>query len=128
MARRRPAQDFDHFKGLFETCHAQLRDGTRKLLPFRNPQQTTEGSFFVLNGVLVYVAHIGERRQDATGDSNARMRCIFENALSPTYSCAPWRVSSTKMGSGSLSPRQLLENAWSSSRIHPWGSFMYCGP
>lgn len=39
-----------------------------------------EGSFFVLNGTLVYIAHIGERRQDATGDSNARMRCIFENA------------------------------------------------
>lgn len=80
IARRRPCPDFDAFEGLFADCHADLRSGVRKLLPFRNPQQITEGSFFVLSGVLVYIAHIGERRQDATGDSNARMRCIFENA------------------------------------------------
>jgi hypothetical protein len=80
MARRKPCPDFDKFEALFFGCHADLRKGDRKLLPFKNPQQITEGSFFVLNGVLVYIAHIGERIQDATGDSNARMRCIFENA------------------------------------------------
>lgn len=79
MARRKPAPDFDNYKQLFVDCHADLRNGTRTLLPFRNPQQITEGSFFVLSGVLVFVAHIGERRQDATGDTNARTRCIFEN-------------------------------------------------
>ena len=36
IARRRPAEDFDHFKHLFEDCHAGLRAGRRKLLPFRN--------------------------------------------------------------------------------------------
>lgn len=80
IARRAPCPDFDQFEPLFSECHADIRTGARKLLPFKNPQQITQGSFFVLNGVLVYIAHIGERRQDATGDSNARMRCIFENA------------------------------------------------
>lgn len=80
IARRTPCPDFDKFEPLFAECHADLRTGVRRLLPFKNPQQITQGSFFVLNGVLVYIAHIGERRQDATGDSNARMRCIFENA------------------------------------------------
>lgn len=79
IARRTPCADFDKFEPMFAECHADLRTGVRRLLPFKNPQQITQGSFFVLNGVLVYVAHIGERRQDATGDSNARMRCIFEN-------------------------------------------------
>ena len=80
IARRKPCPDFEKFEGLFRDCHADLRRGVRTLLPFKNPQQITEGSFFVLNGVMVYIAHIGERRQDSTGDSNARMRCIFENA------------------------------------------------
>lgn len=79
VARRTPCPDFELFEPLFARCHAEIRTGARKLLPFKNPQQIKQGSFFVLNGVLVYVAHIGERRQDATGDSNARMRCIFEN-------------------------------------------------
>jgi hypothetical protein len=80
VAQRQPCEDFDEFKALFTECHTDLRTGIRKLLPFKNPQQISEGSFFVLKGVLVYVARIGERLQDATGDSNARLRCIFENA------------------------------------------------
>ena len=79
IARRAPCSDFERFAPLFAQCHAEIRTGARRLLPFKNPQQIKEGSFFVQSGVLVYIAHIGERRQDATGDSNARMRCIFEN-------------------------------------------------
>lgn len=79
IARRAPCPDFELFEPLFARCHAEIRSGARQLLPFKNPQQIKEGSFFVQSGVLVYIAHIGERRQDATGDSNARMRSIFEN-------------------------------------------------
>lgn len=79
VASRQPAKDFESFQPLFATCHAELRRGIRDLVPFKNPQQIGVGSFFVLNGVLLYVAAVGERLQDATGDSNARLRCVFEN-------------------------------------------------
>ncbi|HEV2755211.1 MAG TPA: GIY-YIG nuclease family protein [Actinomycetota bacterium] len=79
VASRKPADDFDDFEPLFRQCHEELRAGVRDLVPFKNPQQMGEGSFFVLNGVLVYIAQVGEKIQDATGDSNARLRCIFEN-------------------------------------------------
>lgn len=79
VASRQPAADFEKFEPLFVACHADLRRGSRDLVPFKNPQQIGVGSFFVLNGVLLYVAEVGERLQDATGDSNARLRCVYEN-------------------------------------------------
>jgi hypothetical protein len=80
IAQRRPAVDFDQFEPLFKQCHAELRVGGRKLLPFRNPSEIEKGKFFVLNGVLLYVAEIGEAEfAKSNKGNNARTRCIFEN-------------------------------------------------
>lgn len=79
IARRRPAEDFDRYEDLFKDCHAGLRAGQRKLLPFRNPIEIEPGKFFVLNGVLLYVAEMGELALDQVRKANARTRCIFEN-------------------------------------------------
>ena len=79
IARRRPAEDFDRYEDLFKDCHAGLRAGQRKLLPFRNPIEIEPGKFFVLNGVLLYVAEMGELELDQVRKANARTRCIFEN-------------------------------------------------
>jgi hypothetical protein len=79
IARRRPVEDFDRYEDLFKDCHAGLRAGQRKLLPFRNPIEIEPGKFFVLNGVLLYVAEMGELELDQVRKANARTRCIFEN-------------------------------------------------
>lgn len=79
IARRRPAEDFDHFADRFKDCHADLHAGKRRLLPFRNPSEIETGKFFVLNGVLLYVAEMGELELDQIRKANARTRCIFEN-------------------------------------------------
>jgi hypothetical protein len=79
IARRRPAEDFDHYEDLFRDCHAGLRAGQRKLLPFRNPIEIEPGKFFVLNGVLLYVAEMEALELDRVRKANARTRCIFEN-------------------------------------------------
>jgi len=79
VARREPCEDFESFRPLFVECHAELRSGARKLLPFRNPSQIGPGRFFVQAGVLLYVAAVGERTHDEIKKANARTRCIFEN-------------------------------------------------
>lgn len=79
VARRQPCEDFEAFRHLFVECHAELRSGARKLLPFRNPSQIEPSRFFVQAGVLLYVAAVGERRHDEIKKANARTRCIFEN-------------------------------------------------
>lgn len=78
IAQRRRCEDFDLFEPLFKTCQQELRAGSRKLVPFKNEQGIGEGTFYVLRGVLAYVATEGERRKEH-GRVNARLRCIFEN-------------------------------------------------
>lgn len=50
----------------------------RQVRPFANEQQIEAGYFFVLKGILLYVAEVGEREM-VDGKRNARLRCIFEN-------------------------------------------------
>lgn len=79
LARRRPAEDFSSFEQLFVDCQEDLRVGRRRLVPFRKPSEIAPAMFFVLAGVLLYVADIRPLRPDRSRKANARTRCIFEN-------------------------------------------------
>lgn len=78
VAQRRPCVDFERFKPLFDQCHADLRTGRRKLLEFRNPRHIEEEKFFVMGGMLVYVAEVGELQTKEVG-KDGRTRCVFDN-------------------------------------------------
>lgn len=78
IGKRTPCPDFDQFEPLFVACQKDLKGGKRKVLPFRNEQQIEKGYFFVLKGILLYVAEVGTRELE-NGKVNARLRCIFEN-------------------------------------------------
>ncbi len=78
IAERRVCADFETFKPLFEQCVADLNDGKRKAIPFANEQEIKAGEFFILNGVMVYVAEVGETHI-RNGKRNARLRLIFDN-------------------------------------------------
>lgn len=78
VSERKQAKDFADFKPLFDACIADLVSGRRKSLRFANEQEISAGEFFILNGVMVYVAevndpHVRNRKR------NARLRLIFEN-------------------------------------------------
>jgi hypothetical protein len=79
IAQRKPCKDFKDFEGKFIQCQLDLAHERRKLYPFKNEQQIGEGYFFVLKGVLLYVANVGNKEPDKNGKVNARLRCIFEN-------------------------------------------------
>lgn len=78
ISQRKPAEDFEDFQPLLERCQRELRSGDRTLLSFKNEQQIEAGRFYVLRGVLLYVAEVGKRSRE-TGKTNARLRLIFEN-------------------------------------------------
>ncbi|MCP3942944.1 MAG: GIY-YIG nuclease family protein [Desulfobacteraceae bacterium] len=78
IARRKPCDNFESFEPLFIQCQTELRSGKRSLLSFRKEQQIDEGQFFVLKGVLLYVASVGNRELE-NGKTNARLQCVFEN-------------------------------------------------
>ena len=79
IAHRKPCRDFEKYEHLFQKCQADLASGKRKLLPFESRQQLKEKSFYVLNGILLYVDEIGKTYLDKYRNIDGRQRCIFEN-------------------------------------------------
>lgn len=82
VAKRQKCQDFDQFEHLFKARHAELAEGTMQLAPFKGLRTVTEGRFFVLNGVMLFVAEVGETREMVVGgktEQKQRLRVIFEN-------------------------------------------------
>ena len=78
VASRKPCKDFKSHEHLFKQCQLDITSGKRKLYPFKKEQQIEKGYFFVLKGVLLFVADVGERKVKK-GKINARLKCIFEN-------------------------------------------------
>ncbi|MWJ24527.1 GIY-YIG nuclease family protein [Clavibacter michiganensis subsp. michiganensis] len=84
VAQRIKSLDFDAFEPLFRQKHEELRTGLSKLVSFGTAggqRAIKEGSFFVLSGVMLFVAEISEP-QAAPGVRTRykpRTRTIFEN-------------------------------------------------
>lgn len=81
-AQRKKATDFEVFKPLFKAKHAELADGMAKLMPFPGLQHVVEGAFFVLNGVMLFIAEVGDpeyKKSTARDNRRERLRVIFEN-------------------------------------------------
>lgn len=81
-AQRKKSEDFDQFEPLFVQKHAELREGASRLLPFPGRQNIVEGAFFVLNGVMLFVAEVGEPEYIASTirtNRRERLRVVFEN-------------------------------------------------
>lgn len=82
IAKRKKCEDFEEFEHLFKAKHAELAEGTFQIAPFRGLRTVTEGRFFVLNGVMLFVAEVGETREMIVGgkpEQKQRLRVIFEN-------------------------------------------------
>jgi hypothetical protein len=78
VSERRPCQDFEAFKPMFDACVSDLANGIRKSMPFANEQEIKDGEFFILNGITVFVAEVNNPHI-RNGKRNARLRLIFEN-------------------------------------------------
>lgn len=82
VAQRVKAKDFAQFEPLFKAKHAELKDGTFALKPFTGMDMVREGVFFVLNGVMCFVAEVGEDVDLVVGGKRTqkqRLRVMFEN-------------------------------------------------
>jgi hypothetical protein len=77
-SQREPCPNFHEYKPLFEQLNTELKNGIREPLQFRNEQEIKQGQFFILNGVMVYVAEVGEFFEK-NNKKNARLKVIFSN-------------------------------------------------
>jgi hypothetical protein len=78
VASRKPCIEFENYENLFAKVQEELRNGIRKVVKFQNEQQIKKGYYFVLKGVLLYVADVGEQIK-TNGKTNARLKLVFEN-------------------------------------------------
>lgn len=82
VAKRMKATGFEAFEPLFKTKHAELADGLFRLIPFPGIQTIEEGNFFVLNGIMLLVAEVGDTTYlsiRGKQEQKQRLRVIFEN-------------------------------------------------
>jgi hypothetical protein len=83
VAQRVKCQDFEQFEPLFSQKHEELAEGLSRLIPFRGVGTVRAGAFFVLSGLMVFVAEVGDTGylKDKSGDGRKRerLRLIFEN-------------------------------------------------
>ena len=80
VADRKPCEDFETFRPLFERVQAEVKTGMRQSQPIEAGRRAIEaGDFFVLDGLTLYVAEVGEPLKTTAGEVDRRLRLIFSN-------------------------------------------------
>ncbi len=79
IARREKCADFEKFQPLFAQVKEDLANGTRVTRPFELKAEIRPGAFFIVGGLITYVAEIGEIFTNPQGRTDARLRVIFDN-------------------------------------------------
>lgn len=80
IADRKPCEDFEKFKPLFERVGADLKTGLRQAQPIEAGRRAIEaGDFFVLDGITLYIAEVGEPLKTTAGEVDRRLRAVFAN-------------------------------------------------
>ena len=84
VSRRTICKNFDEYEALFQKIHSDLKSGRRKMIEY-HPSDLSEGKFYVLRGVLVFLEKSEDELQEFVFESGSRMRfdgrtrCIFDN-------------------------------------------------
>lgn len=84
VANRKPCEDFEDFKPLFEKVKQEVDAGLRKTIMFRKDAGFTktslkEAQFLIVGGQIAFIAEIGESFKAPNGEEDARLRVIYAN-------------------------------------------------
>lgn len=79
VARREKCPDFEKFAALFKQVKDDLASGTRVTRPFELKAEIRPGAFFIVGGLISYVAEMDEVFVNAQGRTDARLRVVFDN-------------------------------------------------
>ena len=80
IADRKLCEDFETFRPLFERVQTEVKTGLRQSQPIEAGRRAIEaGDFFVLDGLTLYVAEVGEPLKTTAGEVDRRLRLIFSN-------------------------------------------------
>jgi Meiotically Up-regulated Gene 113 (MUG113) protein len=79
VAQRKPCEDFDTFRPVFEQVQRALKNGDRQTAKFQHDGKMDPGDMFILDGQIVLVAGAGELIMKEFGREDRRLRVIYDN-------------------------------------------------
>jgi len=80
IAQRTRCEDFEKFKPFFEKVEGEIRAGLVQTQPITEENRSIgEKDFFILNGITLHVAEVGEPLKITAGEVDRRLRLIFAN-------------------------------------------------
>lgn len=79
VAQRKPCEDFARFKPLFEQVHQDLKIGKRQLQRISKTTSLLAGRYYLVDGQMVLLYEIIEKKKGTNGLPDGRTRCIYEN-------------------------------------------------
>jgi hypothetical protein len=80
IADRMPCVDFEQFKPLMERAAADLKAGLLQARPIvAGDRSIALGDFFVLDGMVAYIAQVGEPLKKTAGELDSRLRVVYSN-------------------------------------------------
>ncbi len=79
IAARNPCKDFERFKPLFDDVEAGLKRKLWVTKPFGKNASIEAGDFFILSGLIAYVAEVGDTYKTPNAETNGRLRVIYSN-------------------------------------------------
>ena len=79
VAKRKICEDFDKFSPIFTLIHESMRTKQYHKTAFSSVKDIREGSVFVLNGLVCYVASIYQSETRKNERNQQRLRLLFAN-------------------------------------------------
>jgi hypothetical protein len=79
IAQRKKCENFHLYREGFEKVRQELSAGKRSFVKFYAAQLEGVGNYFLLDGMLLYIAELFEKGRDQKGRLTGRCLCIFDN-------------------------------------------------
>jgi hypothetical protein len=84
VGKRKPCEDFEIYKSLFEVVIKDIKSGNRRTIAFRKNAGFTktdikQEQFIILEGQTCFIAEVGEPLTAPNGEYDARLRVIYDN-------------------------------------------------
>lgn len=78
VAQRKLCENFAQFKLLFEQVHQDLKTGKRQLQRISKTTSLLAGRYYLVDGQMVLLYEIIEKKKGTNGLPDGRTRCIYE--------------------------------------------------
>lgn len=79
IANRKACEDFEEFKPMFLNVKKELELGIRRTQRFQEMAKIEQGQWFIVEGQVAYVAHVGEEFVTEYERRDSRLRVIYDN-------------------------------------------------